>query len=514
MNSIRTVTLKLLRSYATRYPSETIGIDGKLKLKKMEQSEIDLDEFVEDDLDEGESDFMNVGKSYDMHQREMEKKKEIMKASIVKKKYFKNIQPNFLTFVERDQIQKLHKSDPEEWTPEKLSKSFPALPESIRKILISKFVPKSVEEAIKYDTRVVENWKMFKTGKLVVDPDLNDHLMKFRHRKINLTDRESLVENLIPPKMEFPKPRSVMFSNMIKGFVNVEQSSHNQQQISDRSDGSSDKKELITIEKENIKTPIVQTNKSTNAKNYNQKNNKVKEKFVMDESTKKEINELYETSPEKLISFLKMKQDRMKSSKLEDVSSNILQNTMETASTENKSVIVKPLMQTNEHLNVRNDQICNNTNRKLTFDEFMKKNLNNMNNTSPEEEITLRKTYREHIESINAEDVSSNILNDTMKGLSKEEKNLDLMETSSDKCSLIMKQKEPEFKAVGAATTYDGSIGTYVKERNTSIDKEFKYAMPIKIPKNVYKKGMTYKVVDCYYDDDGEFLYRTPGLRN
>lgn len=35
----------------------------------------------------------------------------------------------------------------------------------------------------------------------------------------------------------------------------------------------------------------------------------------------------------------------------------------------------------------------------------------------------------------------------------------------------------------------------------------------IEIPKNVWQEGKTYKVGDCYYDDDGEFLYRVPGLK-
>lgn len=34
----------------------------------------------------------------------------------------------------------------------------------------------------------------------------------------------------------------------------------------------------------------------------------------------------------------------------------------------------------------------------------------------------------------------------------------------------------------------------------------------IKIPMKLYKKGGTYKLGDCFYDDDGELLYRVPGL--
>lgn len=34
----------------------------------------------------------------------------------------------------------------------------------------------------------------------------------------------------------------------------------------------------------------------------------------------------------------------------------------------------------------------------------------------------------------------------------------------------------------------------------------------IRIPKALYRRGATYKLRDCYYDDDGEFLYRVPGM--
>lgn len=38
------------------------------------------------------------------------------------------------------------------------------------------------------------------------------------------------------------------------------------------------------------------------------------------------------------------------------------------------------------------------------------------------------------------------------------------------------------------------------------------YPERIRIPKKAYKKGATYKVDDCFYDDDGRFLYRVIGM--
>lgn len=38
------------------------------------------------------------------------------------------------------------------------------------------------------------------------------------------------------------------------------------------------------------------------------------------------------------------------------------------------------------------------------------------------------------------------------------------------------------------------------------------YPRRIRIPWKLFKRGRTYKLNDCYYDDDGTFLYRVPGM--
>jgi len=35
----------------------------------------------------------------------------------------------------------------------------------------------------------------------------------------------------------------------------------------------------------------------------------------------------------------------------------------------------------------------------------------------------------------------------------------------------------------------------------------------IRVPANKWQKGCTFKIGDCYYDDDGVFLYRVPGMK-
>ncbi|ALC47122.1 CG4553, partial [Drosophila busckii] len=67
-----------------------------------------------------------------------------------------------------------------------------------------------------------------------------------------------------------------------------------------------------------------------------------------------------------------------------------------------------------------------------------------------------------------------------------------------------------------------GPLPSYVQkfERSeivVSAEDQRKYEMSrvkerIVIPRKLYKAGATYRVEDAYYDDDGEFLYRVPGM--
>ncbi|XP_030239054.1 neugrin isoform X2 [Drosophila navojoa] len=50
-----------------------------------------------------------------------------------------------------------------------------------------------------------------------------------------------------------------------------------------------------------------------------------------------------------------------------------------------------------------------------------------------------------------------------------------------------------------------------------SVEDQRKYEMSkvkdrIVIPRKLYREGATYRIEDAYYDDDGEFLYRVPGM--
>ncbi|XP_050350286.1 uncharacterized protein LOC126773392 [Nymphalis io] len=63
------------------------------------------------------------------------------------------------------------------------------------------------------------------------------------------------------------------------------------------------------------------------------------------------------------------------------------------------------------------------------------------------------------------------------------------------------------------ATNEEKSL-TEFKENENNVTVGVNYPERIRIPKKAYKKGATYKMNDCFYDDDGRFLYRVIGMEN
>lgn len=68
------------------------------------------------------------------HQVDVREQKKMAKRRIIQKKvYPKPPNPNLLTWMEKEMIRYLHRMDPEEWSHERLSESFPATPAVIHK---------------------------------------------------------------------------------------------------------------------------------------------------------------------------------------------------------------------------------------------------------------------------------------------------------------------------------------------------------------------------------------------
>lgn len=81
-------------------------------------------------------------------------------AKIVEKKYFRPPpDANLLSWAAKRQIRHLHRSDPEEWTPEQLAEKFPVSAEGVQKLLKSRDDVRSEEQIRKHDEKIAANWK-------------------------------------------------------------------------------------------------------------------------------------------------------------------------------------------------------------------------------------------------------------------------------------------------------------------------------------------------------------------
>lgn len=164
-----------------------------------------------------DADFTQLHKSHREYEKENELRREQSKYYVIKSKYFKDEkQPNFLTWAEREQILHLNKTEPDEWTPERLAQSFPAVEESIIKILKSKWKPYNMKATQKHDQRVKRNWELFKTNQMKnLDPDVKKHLQKFSDRKFDNFQNAYIQTENDQIEFKFPKPKSSEFLHIV-----------------------------------------------------------------------------------------------------------------------------------------------------------------------------------------------------------------------------------------------------------------------------------------------------------
>ncbi|KYQ58063.1 hypothetical protein ALC60_03115 [Trachymyrmex zeteki] len=420
-------------------PKPYAGIRKKMKSMKNES----VDTFDAEDVSEFEADFMNVGISHKMYEREKQSRKERLKQQIVIQKYFKEKEPRFLTFSEKELINKLHNFNPEEWTIEKLSESFPALPETIQKILHTKWSPKSVEKVVAYDNVVKRNWEKFRMGELLLNPILSEHLTKFKDRKIISTDRELLAKQFVSTP-EFKKPKSQLFSSIVQISLDEKQGDmklsqeHNSSKLTDKSNH----------ENQNLLTASTTT-----------------DSMAVTKSTERTF-------------------------------------------TLNKKLSSTSRIDSQEH----DVPFTKKKGKLLTFDEFVKVKLKDINEESPEEGTTLLNTYRKQIDSSQEmQSIEIATASDNAVIYPKEDALSKIVRQPEKDVSINSKDKNRNFNIIEAD---DNLLNTSIKAWNKKVDVELNYAKPIKIAKHLYKPGMTYRISDCYYDDDGEFLYRVPSVHS
>lgn len=199
--------LQTTRTYARRRVVADPGIRGRLKM--FSNSYMEDPESLEE---VEESDFMNVGEAHKQFKKEEKSHQHKISTVIVGRKYFKEKGINFLTFSEKEQIRSLHEGDPQEWTVEKLSESFPADPYAIGIIIRNKWQPRDAKRVQKHDESVRKNWHQFQAGELEVEPILAEHLKKFAHRDFEETAKPKVDRKY---GIQIPKPARTEFLSMI-----------------------------------------------------------------------------------------------------------------------------------------------------------------------------------------------------------------------------------------------------------------------------------------------------------
>ncbi|KAI5651316.1 neugrin domain-containing protein [Phthorimaea operculella] len=141
------------------------------------------------------------------------------------------------------------------------------------------------------------------------------------------------------------------------------------------------------------------------------------------------------------------------------------------------------------------------------------KEQNQSQDTSSETDLatTQRKSVKKDYKRVTLDELAERIQNRLDKGKDISMNDtimLNTVNTRSDNQTEVSKVFDHEIGLVD-----DESRPTEIalhKEKESELQIDF--TQRIRIPKSAYKKGATYKVNDCYYDDDGKFLYRVLGV--
>lgn len=364
------------------------------------------------------------------YESEMATREERLKYLIVRNKYFKPTdKQNFLTWDEKEQIRDSHKTDPEQWTIEKLAESFPATEEIILKVIRSKWTPKNVKRIQEHDASVRETWKLFEAGKLgQLHPDFVEHLKKFSHRRFDSANNAYTKAVNDQAQFQFPKPKTKEFSHIIASLPRPKT-----KPVEIEADASAKKTILINNQK-NDESILPPTTDDTYV--YGQIFDKKYKTFDQFERSKKPLESASGRSQELRNRRPQAISDEGDQKTTVEINNGIAKVSTDNTLPSNQETQSPSLSQIERYTTVSNPS---GTGVVVDLNEANKFDAN------------------KYVQKYNTRTV-------TIKEFDKEQ---------------IQIQE--------------------IKDR-------------IYIPRKAYKRGAVYKLNDCFYDDDGEFLYRVPGL--
>lgn len=229
------------KTSVNRPSSNNPGIHRRLGIMDTKDN-YDMEEIEE--LDELESDFMQTSSLYSRIKDEEKWAKDKLEYRIVKQKYFKEPQVNFLTWMEKQTIRELNDKDPVENSPEILADMFPADPEVIARIIKGNWYPQNGKRIQKHDIKAAENWMKYKAGEFddVLSPLLKKHLSKFQDRDYSsLLDDTKKISTSYSRKIKLPVPRKSEFVDIINSCPSESIANNSQRLIADKSMDEFDK---------------------------------------------------------------------------------------------------------------------------------------------------------------------------------------------------------------------------------------------------------------------------------
>ncbi|XP_075226374.1 uncharacterized protein LOC142327325 [Lycorma delicatula] len=191
------------------------GLEGRLNIIKQDTPDIESIPLHAEDFEELEGEFDNEKQIQEYIARKATKLSQKDELKITERKYFKPaVEPNMLTWSDKEQIRFLYNQSPDEWNIDRLAESFPATPEIIKKIIKSSWRPESSDRLRKHDENVIRNWNDFNEGNLSIScPLLKEHLKKFSGRSLPLTSGNAKLFDI-----ELPKPQGSEYVSIIQSY--------------------------------------------------------------------------------------------------------------------------------------------------------------------------------------------------------------------------------------------------------------------------------------------------------
>ncbi|KAJ8718535.1 hypothetical protein PYW08_002772 [Mythimna loreyi] len=158
------------------------------------------------------------------------------------------------------------------------------------------------------------------------------------------------------------------------------------------------------------------------------------------------------------------------------------------------------------------EQIVRKCAAKESKDNFTEQQSSNLALPSPHSSKPQNKKFREKSDSklITLDELTSKIKNRLEKGSEVDINDKIIINSTQAPNQSITERVQADMELFHESHKKNDLVE--YKTKSEEPNEIMNYPERIRIPKNAYKKGATYKVNDCYYDHDGRFLYRVLGM--